>query len=134
MSKFIIDSSAFLAMLDAKDKYHHQAQSFLSKNNNALFCVPVPIFAETMTLVKARLGSKAAISLGESIFISPLFQLVALPEDEIQTIWIIFKKYDDKGWSYADCSILAVAQYVQIDTIFSFDHHIEQMVNLHRVP
>ncbi len=121
-------------MLDARDKYHVQAEAFILENNEATFLISEPIFAETMTLVKARLGTKPAIMLGERIFISAMFQLVSLPENEQQAIWSIFRRYDDKDWSYADCSILAVAQHLNISSVFSFDHHIEQMAELKRVP
>jgi predicted nucleic acid-binding protein len=134
MSQFIIDSGAFLAMLDARDKYHTQAQTFIAINREATFFIPDAIFAETMTLVKSRLGAKSAVSLGERIFISSLFQIVVLPEEQKPAIWSIFKQYDDKHWSYADCAILATARYLQVTAVFSFDHHIEQMIELTRVP
>lgn len=134
MSQFLIDSGAFLAMLDVRDKYHTPAQTFISSQSNAIFLIPEAIFAETMTLVKARLGAKPAIMLGERIFVSTMFKLVTLPESENLAIWAIFKQYDDKAWSYADCSILATSQYLQIASVFSFDHHIEQMAGLKRVP
>ena len=134
MSQILIDSGAFLAMLDARDKYHPRAQEFLSNNQDATFLITTAIFAETMTLIKARLGAKPAIMLGERIFISTMFQLASLPENEQQIIWTIFKRYDDKDWSYADCSILAAAQHLQISSVFSFDHHIDQMSELRRVP
>ena len=134
MTQYIIDSGAFLAMLDARDKYHEPAPTFISANNAATFFIPETIFVETMTLVKSRLGAKAAVSLGERIFISSLFQIVSLPEDRKQVIWSIFKQYSDKQWSYADCAILAMARYLQVTAVFSFDHHIDQMAELTRVP
>ena len=134
MSQFLIDSGAFLAMLDARDKYHADAQIFIAANENALFVTPDTIFSETMTLVKARLGAKAAILLGERIFRSPRFQIAHLSESDHQAIWNIFKQYDDKAWSYADCSLLVMARHMQITSVFSFDHHISQMAELKRVP
>ncbi len=134
MSQILIDSGAFLAMLDARDKYHTSAQAFVSAHSNTTFFIPEAIFSETMTLVKARPGAKPAIMLGERIFVSTMFKLISLPESEKPAIWAIFKQYDDKAWSYADCSILAISRHLQIASVFSFDHHIEQMADLKRVP
>jgi uncharacterized protein len=57
-----------------------------------------------------------------------------LTDEERQAIWSIFSRYRDKAWSYADCSLLALAQQMQIMTVFSFDHHIDQMAQLTRIP
>ncbi len=47
--------------------------------------------------------------------------------------YAIFRQYQDKQWSYVDCAILAVAQALDIQLVFSLDHHIEQL-GLERVP
>jgi hypothetical protein len=41
--------------------------------------------------------------------------------------WDIFEKYDDKQWSYVDCSLLAIARRLMLRRIFTFDHHFQQM-------
>jgi uncharacterized protein len=134
MTQFLIDSGAFLALLDTRDKFHAAAKQFTIANREASFFIPEFIFAETMTLVKARLGPLAAIELGKQIHKSTQFQLVHLTDEERQATWSIFSRYHDKAWSYADCSLLALAQQRQIMTVFSFDHHIDQMAQLTRIP
>lgn len=134
MPQYLIDSGAFLALLDNKDKYHHMAKQFIQANKDAVYFVPEYIFAETMTLVKSRLGSAAAIRLGESIQANVQFHLVPLTDDTRQTIWLLFVRYTDKDWSLADCSLFALAQQMGINAVFSFDHHIDQMVGISRVP
>jgi uncharacterized protein len=134
MNQFLIDSGAFLALLDTRDKFHANAKQFAQANRAATFFIPEFIFAETMTLVKGRLGAKAAIQLGEQIQKSDQFRLVYLTDEERQAIWNLFSRYSDKDWSYADCSLLALAQRVQITAVFSFDRHISQMAQLTRVP
>lgn len=49
MSSLLIDSGAFLAMMDGRDKYHTDAQAFIAANEDALFVIPDTIFGETMT-------------------------------------------------------------------------------------
>jgi predicted nucleic acid-binding protein len=134
MQPFIVDSSAFLALLDVRDKYHLAARELAQANQQAVYYVPELIFAETMTLVKSRLGSKAALELGTRIQTGNQFRLVPLNNDRRQHIWALFTRYHDKGWSYADCALLLLAQELAITAVFSFDHHISQMSGVIRVP
>ncbi|MBK7178891.1 MAG: type II toxin-antitoxin system VapC family toxin [Chloroflexi bacterium] len=64
MPQFIIDSGAFLALLNAKDRFHPVAKQFALANREAVFFIPEFIFAETMTLIKARFGQQASDSIG----------------------------------------------------------------------
>jgi predicted nucleic acid-binding protein len=134
MAQFITDSGALLALLDVKDKFHASAKQFVAANRTATFLIPEFIFAETMTLVKARLGARAAIQLGEQIQRSDQFHLIHLTDEERQAVWTLFSQYDDKDWSYPDCSLLALAQRMGLPTVFSFDRHISQMAGLKRIP
>jgi predicted nucleic acid-binding protein len=134
MKQLLIDLSALLAMIDARDKYHPAAATFVRANMTASFYLPETIFVETMVLTKARLGSKSAIELGDRLMNSSHFLIVYLTTEDRRTTWDIFRRYTDKEWSYVDCSILAVARRNQVTDVFTFDHHFEQMVELTRVP
>ncbi len=134
MAQYLIDSGAFLALLDVKDKFHSAAKLFAQTNKDAIYFVSEPIFMETMTLVKGRLGSVAAIRLGEQVQKSAQFRLVPLTDELRQRVWTLFSHYADKQWSYADCSLMALAQLLGVTAVFSFDHHISQMSGLIRVP
>jgi predicted nucleic acid-binding protein len=64
ISSLLIDSSALLAMVDARDKHHTSAAAFARSLLTATFYVPETVFIETMVLVKARLGARPAVELG----------------------------------------------------------------------
>jgi predicted nucleic acid-binding protein len=132
--KVLADSGALLAMVDAKDGHHRAAARFVQNNPSAMFYLPELIFAETMILVKARLGAKAAVELGFRIRQSSHFQIVYPTMEERQMVWKIFSRYTDKDWSYADCSLLALARRLNVFEVFAFDRHIGQMPELNRLP
>lgn len=134
MAALIIDSGALLAMIDRYDSHHVAAARFIREHPTASFLVPDPIFAETMTLVKARLGSQPAIALGQRLMQSHRFTLLPCTEIDRQETWSIFSRYSDKDWSYVDCSVLAAARRLGIAEVFAFDHHFDQMAELRRVP
>lgn len=134
MAQIVVDSGALLALVNSRDKYHQPAAQFVKARISRTYIVPETIFAETMVLTKARLGSEAAIMLGEQLQQSQHFQLVALTEADKALTWQIFCRYADKDWSYVDCSLWAIAQRLRLIQVFSFDHHLAQMVGLQRVP
>ncbi|QYO64387.1 hypothetical protein [Leptolyngbya sp. 7M] len=45
-------------------------------------------------------------------------------------VWETFCRYDDKLWSYTDCSLLVMAQHLGVFEVVSFDQHIRQMTGL----
>ena len=58
---------------------------------------------------------------------------VVTPELERET-WALFQQYDDKEWSYTDCTLLALAAYMKIREIFAFDDDFAQMTGILRRP
>ena len=121
-------------MIDARDKYHPAAATFVRANMTAIFYLPETVFVETMVLTKARLGSKSAIELGDKVMTSSHFLIAYLTTEDRLTTWDIFRRYTDKEWSYVDCSILAVARRIQVMDVFAFDRHFDQMTEITRVP
>jgi predicted nucleic acid-binding protein len=132
----LVDSGALLAMADPRDRYAGAARRFLEETTDAFYVVPDTVFSEAMTLVKARLGTAAAVNVGSRLQESTLFQLHYLDSADHRATWQIFTRYIDKDWSYVDCSILALAQRQGGSEVFAFDHHFDQMsgLGLSRVP
>jgi predicted nucleic acid-binding protein len=135
MNQIVIDSGAILAAVDNSDKFHDPAEKYLRKQSDAvLFLVPELIFAETMTLVKARLGAATAVDIGRRLYQSPRFLVVNQTDEDRNLTWEIFQQYADKEWSFADCAILSIARRMNVNFVFSFDRHIVQMAEVERVP
>ncbi len=55
---------------------------------------------------------------------------INISDEDDQKIWEIFCRYNDKKWSYTDCSILVIANRLKINQVFAFDEHIRQMSGL----
>lgn len=128
MSTLLIDTSALFALNYARDDNHQQAVTyFKSLAGRVKPIITEWVFIETMNLTKARLGSRYAIPLGQSLKASKAFYPLILTDEDKQQTWRIFEQYIDKDWSYIDCSLLAVAQRLALRRIFTFDHHFKQM-------
>ncbi len=55
---------------------------------------------------------------------------VSLSTTEDQATWEAFCQYDDKFWSYTDCSLLIMASRLKVPYVVAFDEHIRQMSGL----
>ena len=128
MSTLLIDTSALHALNYARDDNHTRAVAYFKSLAGRVKPILTEwVFIETMNLTKARLGPVHAVAFGRQLKASRAFYPVILNDLDKQSTWEIFDRYDDKGWSYTDCSLLAVARRLTIRRIFAFDHHFQQM-------
>jgi predicted nucleic acid-binding protein len=128
MSTLLIDTSALHALNYARDDCHSQALAYFKSLAGRVKPILTEwVFVETMNLTKARLGPAYAIAFGRQLKTSQTFYSLILTDIDKRATWDIFEQYQDKQWSYVDCSLLAVAQRLRIKRIFAFDHHFKQM-------
>ena len=124
----LIDTSALHALNYVRDDNHRQATAYFQSIIGRIKPVLTEwIFIETMNLTKARLGPAYAIGYGRQLKASRAFFPLILTDIDKQATWEIFAGYQDKDWSYVDCSCLAVARRLKINRVFAFDHHFQQM-------
>jgi predicted nucleic acid-binding protein len=117
------------ALIDRTDVWHRAAAAALTdlSATGATLVVIDPIFSEAMTLLKVRLGSSAAISVGEGLRASRIARLIDLNEEDRESAWEVFRRCADKEWSYADCACLAFMQSHDIGDALTVDRHFKQM-------
>lgn len=128
MSTLLIDTSALHALNYVRDDNHAQAVAYFRSIIGRVKPVLTEwIFIETMNLTKARLGPAMAIKYGRSLNASEAFYAIVLTDQDRDKTWEIFETYQDKEWSYIDCSLFAVADRLSINRVFAFDHHFRQM-------
>jgi len=128
MRNVLVDTSAIYALVDSNDPNHSAAAAFVRREGVHLTLVLSDyVFSETMTLVKARQGADAAVQVGRRLRTSRMYRLVYLTAEDEQSTWNLFCKYIDKGWSYVDCSCLALMRSLGINEAFAFDRHFNQM-------
>ena len=128
MSTILIDTSALHALNYARDNNHQQAVTYFKSLAGRVKPILTEwVFIETMNLTKARLGPTYAIAFGRQLKVSQAFYPFVMTEADKQATWEIFERYQDKDWSYVDCSLLAIAQRLKVERIFAFDQHFHQM-------
>ncbi|HEY4690195.1 MAG TPA: PIN domain-containing protein [Anaerolineae bacterium] len=122
------DSAGWMAVYDDRDKYHAAAKrAFESlREQQAAFVVTDYVVAETLTLMLGRLGHERAVAFGEWLLRSPRVKLVRLDIDLWNEAWRLFKMYDDKDFSFTDCTSFAAMRRERLRDVFTFDRHFEQ--------
>lgn len=99
-----------------------------------MFVLTDIVFAETMTLLRARIGAQNAVRVGRELRLNPAYHWIALGVEGERETWVLFERYMDKEWSYTDCAIFAMAKRLHLGEIFSFDAHFSQMPGIQRKP
>lgn len=134
MSLILADTSGIYSLFNQQDKSHEKVSHFYNALPRQTEIIVLEyILLEIMTLFRARGYSEIAIQFRHALAQSRIFKLqYSSPQLEWAT-FDIFRQYDDKEWSYADCALFAAAKILSTRQILSLDHHIEQM-GLMRLP
>jgi len=124
-SPILIDTSAWYAYIDKSDADHDAAVNLVRGLNRPLITTNY-IFDEILTLVKIRIGSHIAINFGRKLWNQEVATLIRVIEEDELKAWEIFVEYEDKGFSFTDCTSFAIMDRLKIDTAFAFDDHFIQ--------
>jgi predicted nucleic acid-binding protein len=132
----LVDTGAIYAFVTRSDPHHEAAKRFVKDwlDRQGIFILVDVVFAETMTLLKARLGSEVALRAGRELRQSQAYAWLCLGEEGERDTWAVFQRFTDKDWSYTDCAVFAAARREQVSFVFAFDRHFLQMPGVERVP
>ena len=124
-----VDSSAWEALYDASDKYHPAAANALRNltNTKTTFYTSDYIFDETITLLLGRSSHQQASQCGDWLLSSARVRLIRIGVAQWYEAWQLFHQYDDKAFSFTDCTSFIVMRQFKLREAFTFDRHFEQM-------
>ncbi len=123
MEKIFVDSSAFAALFLENDKDHKNALALFQKlkNSKTPLYTSDYIIDETLTLLLHRSGHKQSMAAGEAILSSDVIKIVSVYPDYFKPAWVLYKKYDDKKFSFTDVTSFTIIKDLNIKKAFSFD-------------
>ena len=125
MPYIFVDTGAWYALLDEDDANHHAAVRFKDSLVHPLVTSNY-IADEVITLVRSRLGHNVAVKIGQKLWGESIANLIRVtPRDEIKA-WEIFMKYQDKAFSFTDCTSFTLMERVEVTEVFAFDEHFKQ--------
>ena len=126
MNGIFVDTSGWYALVDRDDVDHAAAAAFLASNTLPLITTNF-VFAESITLIRYRLGFEAAAGFGQKLKESGFIRMVAVTPADEERAWDIFTKYRDQDFSFVDCTSFAVMGRMKLATAFTFDRHFSIM-------
>lgn len=123
MERIFIDASGFVALFSEKDENHPKAVKLYEKlkNSKASLYTSDYVIDETLTTILARGSHKLSVVAGEAIFSSDIIKIVAVYPDYFKPAWALYKKYDDKKFSFTDVTSFTIIKDLSIKKAFSFD-------------
>jgi hypothetical protein len=122
--KVFIDTGAFCSIADKRDQWHQRSSDQLRSlvMNKAMFYTSNFILSETYTLIRVRVGYANAIKFMDEFEFSGI-KVLHVSQDVEDRAKAIFKKYQDKTFSFVDCTSFALIDASDIDHAFTFDSH-----------
>ncbi len=126
--EIIVDTSALIAFFVKSEIHHEKAKQFVINNPEYRWLILETVFDETVTWLRTKISPQVSISIGQLLRTEHLYINISDLDD--QAIWSAFCKYNDKKWSYTDCSILVMTPRLQRFQVWAFDEHIRQMSGL----
>jgi len=73
-----------------------------------------------------KCGYDAAVAFRKIVEASKLINILWVDQTVEQKAWQIFKKHQDKDFSFTDCSSFALMEREAIHIAFTFDKHFSQ--------
>ena len=123
----LVDSSAYLALIDEDDENHQAAVAILGQLISGRFrqFTANYMLAEAHALILSTLGNQKANEFLRSILAGNTVVVRANPRGEVMAREILFR-YTDKNFSYNDAISFAVMTRLGISLAFSFDDDFRQ--------
>ena len=128
-----VDTSAWFAAIVPSDPNHASAAHSLAANAEVLLTTDY-IVDETLTLLRARGERLRTKLLGQKFFEGSIAEIYFLTEEDVREAWTTFAQYEDKSWSFTDCSSKVVMDQMKIAQAFAFDQHFRQFGTVNVVP
>ena len=132
MNRVFVDTGAWYAMTDRKDRDHESVVSALRENRGRLLTSNY-VLDETLTLVRFRLGWRVSRELGEQLRTSNLTRLERISARDEEAAWEIFSTYSDKSFSFTDCTSFALCRRLELPLCLAIDNDFRSF-GLHCIP
>lgn len=123
------DTAGWMACADAADPAHRAAtvarDAWLKQGG--LFVTTDYIADETLTLIRVRLGHAAAEAWWRQVDGSSRVRWEPITPGRAEKARGLFFRYEDKDFSFTDCTSFVVMRELRLREALTTDHHFAQM-------
>ena len=125
MEKLFLDTSGLLAVFDHSDSHHDDFRTFWQTLRQSWSPVTSDyILDELATRVRKRVNHFSALRALDGLLTlvqTGQLSLVWVNQTHFATAQSIFQRYDDKEFSFTDCTSFAICDSVNIGHAFAID-------------
>ena len=132
----VLDSSFLVAYHNEQDVHHSAATRVMGRVRNdewGAALLPEYVFLEVTTVIAARLGLKEAVTVGETLLAAEEVEFIPCSEFFLDS-FEIFRSQGDRGMSFADAAIVAIARRRGAPFVATFDRDFRGIEGLGVIP
>lgn len=115
----LIDTNLLVAAASPRDLNHAAARQAL-QNITGIRIVPAPVLPEMFYLLVARVNYQTAVGMYRRVRIGS-FQIEPLTSADMARMEAIMLQYADNQFDYVDAAIMALAERLDIEDVYTFD-------------
>lgn len=129
MKGLFVDTAGWMACADAGDSSHALACEARDSalQQGVLLVTTDYVMDETLTLIRMRLGLRAAKAWWEQVEGSSRLRWEWIGMERAEKARKAFFRYRDKNYSFTDCTSLVVMQELRLKQALTTDRHFRQM-------
>lgn len=128
-----VDTSAWYAVWVPSDDYATMARAWFDTKTEPLVTTDY-VVDELLTLMRSRGANSTALTIGQRLWSGRYARIEYITHNDVAAAWDVFRRYDDKRWSFTDCTSRVVMERLGITTAFAFDDHFRQFQSVTVVP
>ena len=128
MLKVSVDTVAWIALINASDGLHVQAQQvmrMLRRQDVRLVTTDFVLLEVADALSSPSLRSRT-IAFIDGLRQLPILRIASASQDLLLEGWALYEQRPDKDWGLTDCINFVTMAQEQIGQAFTSDHHFEQ--------
>ncbi len=128
-----VDTSAWFAAFVPTDRNFAAATAWLRANTERLVTTDF-VVDELITLLGRRGERRRSTLMRTMLFQERCAVLEYVTPEDFMKAWDLHDAFQDKEWSFTDCTSYVVMQRMGIGSAFSFDLHFRQFAKVAVVP
>ncbi len=129
----LVDTGVIAAFYNSRDEHHSRSLILLNNLRQGKYGTGIItdyVLDETVTLLYVRSKNiDVALQAGKVIISEKLGKFLPMTLDLIKRTWDKYQKLINNGLSFTDCSLVAVAEYLECNDILSFAEEFDGLIN-----
>lgn len=125
MERIFVDTSAWVAYVDAEDEDHRRVKAAIAKWKGRLVTTNF-VLDETVTLCRYECGHQVAIRAGERLMDGRSVQLIRVTPDDETGAFELLRDREDKEYSFTDCTSFVIMRRLGMTRAITTDSDFRQ--------